>query len=80
MTEPAGRALGLDLGEERIGVAITDAARTVATPLEVIPARDRAAADTRITELIDEWEISVVVVGMPYGPVSYTHLTLPTKA
>ena len=67
MTESAGRALGLDLGEERIGVAITDAARTVATPLEVIPARDRAAADTRITELIDEWEIGVVVVGMPYG-------------
>ena len=37
----------------------------VATPLEVVPARDRTAADARIGEIIDEWEPVVVVVGVP---------------
>ncbi len=60
-----GRALGLDLGSHRIGVAISDDARTVATPLEVVPARDRAAADARFVEIVDEWEPTIVVVGLP---------------
>lgn len=60
-----GRALGLDLGSHRIGVAISDDARTVATPLEVVPAQNRAAAHERIRELVDEWEPTVVVVGVP---------------
>jgi len=62
---PPGRALGLDLGSHRIGVAISDDRRSVATPLEVIGAQDRAAADRRIGEIIDEWEPTVVVVGVP---------------
>lgn len=66
MNESLGRALGLDLGDERIGVAISDDARTVATPLEVIAAKDRQQADARIVALVDEWEIAIVVVGLPY--------------
>lgn len=60
-----GRALGFDLGTDRIGVAITDDERAVATPLEVIPAQDRAFADARIGELEAEWEPTVIVVGLP---------------
>lgn len=67
MSERPGRALGLDLGEERIGVALSDDARAVATPLEVIQARDRSLADSRIAELVAEWDVEIVVVGMPYG-------------
>lgn len=63
--ESPGRALGLDLGSHRIGVAISDDRRSVATPLEVIDAKDRAGADRRIGELIEEWEPTIVVVGMP---------------
>ena len=81
-----GRALGLDLGTDRIGVAISDDDQTVATPLEVIPAANRESADQRIGELVDEWEPGVIVVGLPLqldgesgsAAVSYTHLTLPT--
>lgn len=65
MTGNPGRALGLDLGSHRIGVAISDDARTVATPLEVVPARDRGAADARIVEIVDEWEPTIVVAGIP---------------
>ena len=65
MSGISGRALGLDLGSERIGVAISDGARAVATPLTVVPARDRAAADRAIAEIVDEWEPTIIVVGLP---------------
>ncbi len=65
MSEAPGRALGLDLGARRIGVAISDDRRSVATPLEVISRRDAEAARRRIASLVDEWEVSTVVVGVP---------------
>lgn len=66
MNPPApGRALGLDLGTKRIGVAVSDDARTVATPLEVVDRTDPDAARRRIGALVDEWEPTVVVVGLP---------------
>lgn len=58
----AARALGLDLGSKRIGVAVSSG--TVATPYEVIE-RGREAA--RIPELIAETGATVIVVGMPYS-------------
>jgi putative Holliday junction resolvase len=65
VTSRPGRALGLDLGSERIGVAISDDERRVATPLEVVPARDREAADQRLMEIVTEWEPTIIVVGLP---------------
>ena len=65
MTDRPGRALGLDLGTDRIGVAISDDRQTVATPLEVVAAAERSVADRRIAEIVDEWEPVVVVVGLP---------------
>ena len=60
------RALGLDLGERRVGLAVCDSAGTVATPVETLvrtgdPDRDlRAVADQ-----VREWEAEIVVVGLP---------------
>ena len=65
MSTAPGRALGLDLGTVRIGVAVSDDARTVATPLEVIDRKDRQRADHQLASLVDEWEITTVVVGLP---------------
>lgn len=59
------RALGLDLGSRRIGVAVSDGDGTVATPIEVIDARDRPRARREIADLVTEWEAEVVVVGHP---------------
>ena len=61
MTE---RFLGLDPGERRIGVAISDASCTIASPVEFIDVKagDREA---RITNLCAEWEITAIVVGLP---------------
>lgn len=60
------RALGIDLGSRRIGIAVSDRSGTVATPLRVLPrsgsvARDHAA----IAALVTEEEAQIVVVGLP---------------
>ena len=61
-----GRALGLDLGSRRIGVAVSDSDRTVATPIEVLArSRDLVRDRARIAELVREWEVTTVVVGLP---------------
>lgn len=61
-----GRALALDLGDRRIGVAICDAGRTVATPLETIRrVGDRVVEHGHVNRLIEEHGVVVVVVGLP---------------
>ena len=64
---PRGRrALGLDLGARRIGVALCDSAGTLATPYEVVQrSGDRQRDHRRIAELVDEAGAEVVVVGLP---------------
>ena len=62
------RALGLDLGERRIGVAVGDSDGRVATPLTVLErSGDRAADHRAVAALVAEWEAEIVVVGMPYS-------------
>lgn len=58
------RALGLDLGSKRIGVALS--AGTLATPFEVVHRTgDRQRDHRAIAALVDEAEAEVVVVGLP---------------
>lgn len=66
MTAPPGRVLGIDLGSKRIGVAVSDSARTVATPIAVV-ARSRDARQHRraLADLAAEWEATLLVVGLP---------------
>ncbi len=62
------RALGLDLGSKRVGVAVSDRGGAVATPIEVVQRLgDRAAEHRVITDLVEEWEAEIVVVGLPYS-------------
>jgi putative holliday junction resolvase len=59
-----GRVLGLDLGDARIGVAISDDARRMAVPLGTV--RTGAPADVRaIADLVREHGVTLVVVGHP---------------
>ncbi|MBN2621910.1 MAG: Holliday junction resolvase RuvX [Acidimicrobiales bacterium] len=60
------RAVALDIGTRRIGVALSDSAGTVATPYEVVQrSGDRARDHRRIAVLVDEAGADVVVVGLP---------------
>lgn len=60
------RALGIDLGSKRIGVAVSDSAGTVASPVEVLARSGDVEADhRRIAALAAEWEAERIVVGLP---------------
>ena len=62
---PTGKLLGLDLGTKTIGVAVSDALRYTATPLETI-ARSKFTADAaRLVELIARNNVVALVLGMP---------------
>src|SRR5579871_4780675 len=70
------RILALDHGTVRIGVAVSDELKMIATPLEYIPAQPEANFMTRLQQLIAEKEVESILVGMPrnmdgtYGPAA----------
>ena len=60
------RALGIDLGSRRIGIAVSDRTGTIASPLTMLqrsgsPRRDHEA----IRRLVVEEEAEMLVVGLP---------------
>lgn len=60
------RVLGIDYGEARVGIAITDSLNITAQGLETI---QRNGSDKvilrRLDEILAEYEIDTIVVGMP---------------
>ncbi len=89
------RILALDHGTKRIGVAVSDETKTIAQPLEYIPAESFADFLARLKKLLVEKEIDLVLVGLPrnmdgsYGPAAQkvetfmailkTAITVPIK-
>ncbi len=70
------RILALDHGTRRIGVAVSDETRTIAQPLEYIPAEPFADFLERLRKILAEKQVDFVLVGMPrnmdgsYGPAA----------
>lgn len=70
------RILALDHGTVRVGVAVSDELKMIATPLEYIPAEPFAAFMERLKVLLQEKEVELILVGMPrnmdgsYGPAA----------
>ena len=60
------RALGIDLGSRRIGVAVSDAGGILASPLTTVErTRDTQAVHRKLAQLAAEEEVEIVVVGLP---------------
>jgi putative Holliday junction resolvase len=60
------RALGVDLGSRRIGVALSDSAGTLATPYEVVVrSGDERRDHERLAALAEEAGAATIVVGLP---------------
>ena len=62
-----GRILALDVGEKRIGVAVSDALNTIANGIETIKRVDTKSVIEKIKDLIEEYELSKIIVGMPFN-------------
>jgi putative holliday junction resolvase len=61
-----GRSLGVDVGEVRVGVALSDPAGILATPLVTL-SRDRSGGKDldELAAMVAEHEVVEVVVGLP---------------
>ncbi|MDB6154123.1 MAG: Holliday junction resolvase YqgF [Chthoniobacteraceae bacterium] len=70
------RALGIDHGEARIGLAISDELGMLAHPLETIKLKEVRDSIGRIVQIVERDKIEVIVLGLPrnmdgsYGPAS----------
>ena len=61
------RILAIDYGSKRIGLALSDPMQMFAKPLKVIPNDSPESNLASLISLIDQNEVSLVVLGMPYS-------------
>jgi len=59
------RSLGLDVGDKRTGVAISDPQGILATPLTVLVSKDEDALIDEIFKLVEQYKAECIVVGLP---------------
>jgi len=59
------RSLGLDVGDKRTGVAISDPQGILATPLTVLVSEDKDALIDEILKLVEQYKAEHIVVGLP---------------
>lgn len=59
------KALALDFGSARTGVAVSDPSGTLARPVETVERATTPAGLARLLALVAEHEVDVVVVGLP---------------
>jgi putative Holliday junction resolvase len=62
------RLLGLDVGDRRIGLAISDETGLIATPLTVLRRSSKVEDYVKISRLIREQSIQGLVIGQPLRP------------
>ncbi len=59
------RSLGLDIGDRRIGVALSDPGSILASPFTIIDRRDERQALEAIIEIIDQNQVKMIIAGLP---------------
>ena len=57
--------MALDLGEKRIGIALSDPTRTIAAAHSVLRRKSRADDFARYAHLIAEQRVTLLVIGLP---------------
>ena len=59
------RVLGLDIGDKRIGVALSDPQGLLASALTIIERRDSAADIQAILNLVEKHGVERIIIGLP---------------
>ena len=57
--------MGLDIGDKRIGVALSDPGGILASPLTIINRKDDSLDVKAITDIVDQHQVRQIVVGLP---------------
>ena len=59
------RVLALDIGEVRVGIAVSDPTGRVASPVTVLPAQEVLAHAVTFRRVLEDWEPDVLLCGRP---------------
>jgi putative Holliday junction resolvase len=59
------RSLGLDIGDRRIGVAVSDPEGILASPFTIINRRDDNVDIEAIIDIVNQRQVGQIVVGLP---------------
>ena len=62
---PRGRIMGIDYGEKRVGVAISDELQLAAHPLATVDSKPESALLARLAEIVEAQSVVEIVVGLP---------------
>ena len=60
------KVVAIDLGLKRIGLALS-VMESIVTPLDAVMRKNRNQASSEVREVIKEWGVDTVVVGIPLG-------------
>ena len=60
-----GRIMGIDYGDVRIGIALTDLLKMIASPYEVYKTVSRKKDIEHIVEIIKSMQVEKIVIGLP---------------
>lgn len=60
------RTLGIDFGEKRIGLAISDPLGILATPIETLDSSEMDLVIPKLAETISDHIVTKIVVGIPW--------------
>ncbi len=62
-----GRILGIDFGEKRLGLALSDETHTLASPLAVYERKDLQSDLKFLSDLVAQYHITEIVLGLPFN-------------
>ena len=65
LVPPEGRIAAIDFGTVRIGVAVTDSRRSIASPYENYTRRDPQADARHFRDFVTREQIKLLVIGLP---------------
>jgi putative Holliday junction resolvase len=68
------RTLGLDIGDARIGVALSDPDGVLASPFSVVDRKEDSLAVKAIIDIVNQKKVGQIVVGLPLSMDSYTRV------
>lgn len=57
--------MALDIGEKRVGVAVSDPAQRVASPICVLPFAEVASGAKSWRRVLEDWEPDLLLCGLP---------------
>lgn len=60
------RVLALDIGQTRVGIAVSDPGERVASPVCVLPAEEVLTCAKSFRRVLEDWEPELLLCGLPY--------------